>query len=91
MRVIRSSRCLLVLLALFGVLSESLGEETNADSGATVEGENPEADAEAEATDDDFELNELMPGLEDPNKNSFIENYIMGEPEFYREAFDPVS
>eukprot|EP00533_Pseudo-nitzschia_delicatissima_P008040 CAMPEP_0116084042 /NCGR_PEP_ID=MMETSP0327-20121206/3592_1 /TAXON_ID=44447 /ORGANISM="Pseudo-nitzschia delicatissima, Strain B596" /LENGTH=629 /DNA_ID=CAMNT_0003574963 /DNA_START=323 /DNA_END=2212 /DNA_ORIENTATION=- len=36
---------------------------------------------------DQFELNDLLGDLE--NGDSFVENYIMGKPEFYREEYDP--
>ena len=84
MRVIHCGRCLLVLLALLGILSVCLGDETAGEGGATIEGE-----TEA-TTDDEFELNDLLPGIEDPNSKSFVENFIMGNSEVYTQVFDPV-
>ncbi len=81
MKLISCGRYVLSLLVLFGVLSASLGDESTS---------NPSNDGTATMTPtDQFELNDLLGDLE--NGDSFVENYIMGKPEFYREEYDPVS
>ncbi len=84
MRAIHSCRRLLVLLALFGVFAVSIGEETAA-------GESDGATMNPTETDDAFTINDLLPGIEDSEKDSFVENYIMGQPIYYKETYEPVS
>ncbi len=80
MKSINVGRCLLSLLTLFGILSTSLGDEESAAIANVTATANPT---------DGFELNDLLPSLE--NGDSFVDNYIMGKPKFYREEYNPVS
>ena len=84
MRAIHSCRSLLVLLALFSFVGVSIGDESavGGNDGATIS---------PTETDDGFNVNDLLPGLDDPNKDSFVENYIMGQPIYYKDSCEPVS
>ena len=84
MRAIHSCRSLLVLLALFSFVGVSIGDESavGGNDGATIS---------PTETDDGFNVNDLLPGLEDPNRDSFVQNYIMGQPMYYKDIYEPVS
>ena len=84
MRAIHSCRRLLALLALFGAFAVSIGEETAA-------GETAGATMSPTEVDDAFTINDLLPGLGDSEEESFVENYIMGQPIYYKETYEPVS
>ena len=103
MRIIRSGRWLLVLLVLIILLSISLGEETTdkgavTDAGTDAVGTNSTSNQtnqtlveEGDSTTDDGNfVGDLLPGLED-EKDSFVSNYIMGDPKYYRYNYTAVS
>jgi len=96
MRTIPSGRWQLLLLCLLGVISVSMGEE-NVSEGGGVSGGEDQSNGETEATtgeavdgedENDFDVTDLLPGLDEDSDN-FIKNYIIGQPEFYRQDYDP--
>ena len=81
MRVV-TSRLLLVLLGLSCILSLSLSEENATD------------DTNTEVTDDDVD-GEGGKGSGGDSENAdddgvYINDYILGNPEWYQESYDPV-
>ena len=99
-----SGRWLLLLVCLWGVISVSMGEENASEGGGLSEGEDL-SNGETEATteeivdgeggnendDGEFDVKDLLPGLDDADSENFIKNYIMGQPEYYRQDYVPVS
>ena len=94
---VTSSRLILVLLSLFCVFSFTLSDETATatDDAIAVDdaaaSEDVVVDPDADNDDGDFDVTDLLPGLENVDSDSFVKNYIMGNPEWYQKPFDPVS
>ena len=91
MRVTRC-RLKLVLLSLFCVLSLTLSDEitTATDDDAVIEATD-DGDNGEEDDDEGFDIQDLLPGVENVESDSFVKNYILGNPEWYQKPFDPVS
>lgn len=75
--------------------SISGGEDlSNGETEATAtptKGETGDGEGEDETDDGEFDVKDLLPGLEDVDSDNFIKNYIMGQPKYYRQDYDPVS
>mmetsp|Transcript_19053 Transcript_19053/g.39261 ORF Transcript_19053/g.39261 Transcript_19053/m.39261 type:complete len:742 (-) Transcript_19053:417-2642(-) len=64
------------------------GGEVGADDSETeTTGEENEND-ENENDDGAFDVKDLLPGLDDTDSDSFVKNYILGQPEYYTEVYN---
>jgi len=92
---VTSCRLILLLLILLCALSLTLSEETATatDDDAVVEAADDDGDGDNGEEDDDegFDIQDLLPGVENVESDSFVKNYILGNPEWYQKPFDPVS
>jgi len=83
---------LLVLLVLVGFLSVSWGQTDPVSSSdgtlnKTVAPTNATADEDDDAKFSGAE--DLLPGLENPDIDGLVSNYILGTPEHYNKTYDP--
>jgi hypothetical protein len=88
--MMQSGRWLLVLLGLFGILSVALGEEATV-TNSTAPPTDGKGDGEEGDDDGAFDVKDLLPGFEETKNTNFVSNYIMGDPQYYTEVYDPVS
>lgn len=73
---------------------EAVAADTDADGtvASSTDGTDANTDANGNAdTDDDgaFEIEDLLPGFDNSYTESFVKNYILGNPEYYQEEYDP--